>query len=113
MTRGVAVPLAPGAHGAVHHIDPSFPRLMEDRLILLVHHGPHPMHSTHVMHAIHGRPPCGEGTFATPTMESRVTSAASSSSVRFSVPAGRSGSTRYRRSAVLSQTRTSTSSASW
>ena len=38
--------------------------------------------------------PAGGATLATPIIASRVTSAASSSSLSFSVPAGRSGSTR-------------------
>src|SRR5918994_2003288 len=46
----------------------------------------------------------------TPIMESRVTRAASSSSDNPSVPSGRSGSTKYRISALLSHTRTSTAS---
>ena len=45
---------------------------------------------------------------ATPIMESRVTSAASSSSLSASVPSGRRGITRYRMSAVESCTCTST-----
>src|SRR4029453_138990 len=49
-------------------------------------------------------------TFAVPTIESRVTSSASSSSLICSLPAGRSRNTRYRGPAVLSQTRPSTSS---
>src|SRR5260221_5911554 len=52
----------------------------------------------------------GAATLATPTMASRVTSAASSSSDRLSVPAGRSGSTMYRTSELESWTRTSMSS---
>src|ERR1700686_3821335 len=48
---------------------------------------------------------------ATPIIESRVTSAASSSSAISSVSAGRMGSTRYRTSADESHTRISTSSA--
>src|SRR5262249_33849273 len=54
----------------------------------------------------------GATTLATPTMASRVTSPASSSSDRSSAPAGRSGSTMYRTSELLSHTRTSTSSSS-
>ena len=47
---------------------------------------------------------------STPIIESRVTTATSSSSVRSSVPGGRCGNTRYRTSALESQTRISTSS---
>src|SRR5207237_5314438 len=79
----------------------------------------HSVHSTHVVNSVHLliaapyraciRSAHGSFTFATPIIESRVTRRASSSSLSFSEPAGLSGSTRYRTSAVLSQTRTSTS----
>src|SRR2546423_2334380 len=81
---------------------------MEDGLVLLVPDRAHVLHAAHVMHAVHALPPAGVSwTWATPIIASRVTSAASSSSVSFSLPEGLSGSTRYRSSAVLSQTRTS------
>src|SRR5438445_5809763 len=63
-------------------------------LVLFTLNRPHVLHAAHVVHAVHGRTPGGSGTLATPIMASRVTSAASSSSLNFSLPAGRSGSTR-------------------
>src|SRR6185312_688352 len=51
-------------------------------------------------------------TLLTPIMDSRSISFASCCSLRCSVFSGRCGSTRYRISALLSQTRTSTSSSS-
>src|SRR5262249_23187325 len=83
------------------------PRGVEYGLLLLVFGRAHALHAAHVMNAIHPRPPtCGRLTLAT---ASRVTRAARASSPSVSVPAGRSGSTMYRSSEVLSQTRTSTS----
>src|SRR4051794_28261240 len=85
---------------------------MECRLLTFVLDRAHVVHSAHIVDAVHRRSPAGvRSTLAVPIMESRVTSAASASSVRCSLPAGRSGSTRYRISAVLSHTRISTSSA--
>src|SRR5438132_1630733 len=83
---------------------------MKHRFVSLDHHGTHAVHAAHVVDAVHGDAAFGDGTFATPTIASRVTRAASCSSVQPSVPAGRSGRTRYRSSAVESHTRTSTSS---
>jgi hypothetical protein len=55
----------------------------------------HSMHPSHVMNSIHvGEPLALVLTLATPIIESRVTRAASSASVRVSVLAGRSGSTK-------------------
>src|SRR6266516_6530540 len=79
---------------------------MEDRFVLLVFNRPHTVHAAHFVNSVHG-----SLTLATPIMESRVMTAASCSSFSLSLPAGLSGSTRYRTSAVLSQTRTSTASA--
>src|ERR1700730_5191109 len=113
MTRRVDIPLAPGTHGTPQREQTSFPGGVKHRLVFLIFNGTHPMHSAHIVYAVHvGSPSRRAGTFATPTMASRVTKAASSCSLRVSVLAGRSGSTRYRNSAVLSHTRTSTSSAS-
>ncbi len=53
-------------------------------------------------HAAQAATPVGAPTTATPIMASRVTSAASSSSLIPSVPGGRCGSTKYRSSAVTS-----------
>src|SRR4051794_32925961 len=98
------------SHSAVHGIHPGFPPGMKNRLVPLVPDWAHSLYSTQVMHAVHAAPWLpGTYAFATPTMASRVTRPASSSSVIFSVPAGRSGITMYRSSAVLSHTRTSTS----
>src|SRR5204863_3081519 len=111
---GIDVPLAADrSQDARQGIDTPFPFGMKRRLAFFVHDRTHAVHAAHVVDAVHTRPPGFEiVTLLTPIIESRVTSAASCSSVIRSVPAGRSGSTRYRTSAVLSQTRTSTSSSS-
>src|SRR6267154_2609721 len=111
VTRGVNVPLAPGCHGAPQSEDPALPRGVKDRLVFLILNGAHPVHPAHVMYAVHvGFPSRRAVTLATPTIASRVTNAASASTLSFSVPAGRSGSTRYRNSAVLSHSPFSPSS---
>src|SRR5438105_3686077 len=105
MPVGIERPFAPGSQRPVQRVHPAFPDSVKDRLVLLIFDGPHAMHSPHIVYAVHSLSPLAGGfTFATPIMASRVTSAANSSSVRLSVPAGRSGSTRYLNSAVLSQT---------
>src|SRR5262249_10203210 len=83
------------------------------RLVLLRPNGTERLHAPHVVSTVHARAPrLIGGTRATPTIASRVTKAARASSLSPSVPVGRSGKTRNRSSAVLSQTRTSTSSGS-
>ena len=74
--------------------DPPFPWIVKDGLVFLYLDGTETVHAPHVVNAIHGSCPYGAEIFVTPTIESRVTIAASSSSVMFSVPAGRSGSMR-------------------
>ena len=87
--------LPPGAHRARHREHPRLPGRVKHRLVLLVLDRAHAVHAAHVMHAVHARLPSpGGATLATPIMASRVTSAASASSLSSSVPAGRSGSTR-------------------
>src|SRR5205814_9371528 len=92
-----------GAHGAHHRHDAALPRFVEGRLVGLDLDLAEAVHAAHVVHAVH------VGTFGRPApiMLSRVTISASSSSLQPSVPAGRSGSTRKRVSAVESQTRIS------
>src|SRR5262245_58275799 len=107
MTARIDIPLTPRADRTIDRIHAAFPRRMKYGFVLLSLNRTHALHSTHVMNAVHGLPPDGTDTLATPIIESRVTRAASSSSVSFCVSAGRSGSTRYRISAVLSHTRTS------
>src|SRR5579872_4780234 len=104
VTGSVYIPFAPSPHGEREREGPRLPARMEHRLVFLIHDAAHAVHAAHIVDAVHG-----SVTLATPTMASRVTSAASSSSRNDSLPAGRSGSTRYRSSAVLSHTRTSTS----
>src|SRR5262249_7247654 len=111
---GIEIPLTKSAHRPGQCIGSTFPFLMKHRFILLVMNGAHVLHTAHVMHAVHARPPAGGTvTFSTPIIALRVTISASCSSVIFSVPEGRSGRTRYLNSAVLSHTRTSTSSGSF
>src|SRR5207302_8210063 len=91
----VDVPFAPCAHGQRQRKRPRLPGFMENRLIRLVLNRAHALNAAHIVHAIHAPLPSrGMAPMATPTIESRVTSAASASSVSFSLPAGRSGSTR-------------------
>src|SRR3954470_80300 len=94
VTASVDVPLSPRTDRAIDGVDPALPFFVEYRLIFLMPDRAHPVHPTHVMNAVHGLPPSGIATLATPIIESRVTSETSSSSDIFSVPAGRSGSTR-------------------
>ena len=94
MAARVNVRLAPSVDCDVQGVYSPLPSRVKDRLVLLVLDRTHAVHAAHVMNAIHCLPPCGKVTLATPIMASRVTSAASASSVRFSLPAGRSGKTR-------------------
>ena len=85
-----------------HAEDAPLPGRLEDQLAVLARHG---QVVAQILDALVGhrrlrpssprprRATAGAPTFATPIMASRVTSAASSSSVSPSVPAGRSGST--------------------
>src|SRR5262252_5925159 len=111
MAKRIEVPqAAPGSQYARERVHPSLPALVECGLVGLVSNRPHALHAAHVMDAVHaGFSVAPSLTRAVPIIESRVTSAANASSLRRSLPAGRSGSTMYRISAVLSQTRTSTS----
>src|SRR5205809_442954 len=95
VARHVDVPLAQEAGGERHAEDAAFPFVVEDRLVPLGNDGPHPVHASEIMRAVHRRAAfAGAGTLATPIIASRVTSAANCSSLSPSVPAGRSGSTR-------------------
>src|SRR5260221_239563 len=111
MAKRIEVPqAAAGPKYARERIHPSLPALVERALAGLVPDRPHALHAAHVMNAVHaGLSAELRVTRAVPIIESRVTSAANASSLRRSLPAGRSGSTMYRTSDVLSQTRTSTS----
>src|ERR1051326_5381852 len=99
----VDMPFTPSAHRAIERVTPAFPWFVEDRFVLLGANRSHALHAPHVVNAIHDfLPGFGSPAFAVPIIESRVTSAASSSSFRLCVPAGRSGTTRYLISAVRS-----------
>src|ERR1700683_870267 len=88
-------PLVPSPHKPVHPINPPFPGCVINRLVLFVFDGAHILLAPHVMNAVHSWAPfCGGATLATPTIASRVTSAANASSLKCSLSAGRSGSTR-------------------
>ncbi len=90
----VDVPFAPRGQGPGERPDAPLPRFMEDRLVPFVVHSAQAVLTAHVVDAVHGRPPdAGSATRVTPTIVSRVTSAASASSLSPSLPAGRSGST--------------------
>src|SRR5476651_812974 len=101
----VDVEVSVGAHRPHHGHHAALPPMMEGGLVGLDLDFAEAVHAAHVVHAVHdstlGRP--------VPIMLSRVTIAASCSSLQPSVPAGRIGSTRKRVSAVESQTRISVS----
>src|SRR5262245_61792398 len=93
----VDVPFVKSPHRTVQGIRARFPAFMKHRLILLILNRAEALHPTHVMDAVHALAPAlvvGIVTLVTPIMASRVTKAASSSSFSFSLPSGRSGSTR-------------------
>ena len=95
VTCEVDVPLTPRPRCAPQRKHSAFPRMMEYRLVLFFFDRAHALHATHIVHAIHTEDTPGvHVSFATPTIESRVTSAANCSSLNCSVPAGRSGKTR-------------------
>src|SRR5579871_968607 len=79
-----------GLNGVRHCVNPSLPALVKYGFAAGEFDRAHVLHPPHVMDAVHGE----TTTFATPIMASRVTNAASASSLRWAVFAGRSGSTR-------------------
>src|SRR5687767_11427285 len=83
----VDVPLAEKAGGQRERERLALPLAVEDGLVALDVHGTEAVHAAEVVGAVH------RFTSATPIMASRVISAASSSSLSFSVPFGRSGRT--------------------
>ena len=106
----VDVPLAGGTHRHRQRHGLSFPRGMEQRLVGLGPHRPEPLRTPHVMDPVHGAFPACAERLATgkaspvPIMLSRVTKAANSATDSCSLPSGRLGITKYRTSAVESQT---------
>ena len=99
-------------HGALQGEHAPLPLGMERRLVGLGLDLAEPVHAAHVVHAVHDATSSGRLGRPVPIMQSRVTSAASRSSLQPSVPAGRSGSTMKRVSAVESHTRISVSAGS-
>lgn len=94
-SRGVEIPFTPGAHCARNGIASAFPWLMEYGLVLHWLNRSHTVHPAHIVDAVHAVPPsAGGATFATPTIASLVTNVSNSASLIFSVPDGRSGSTK-------------------
>ena len=89
----VAVVAAMEGTGHAQREHPTVPVLVEHAVFLLDHQRAHAVHAAHVVDAVHA-PPSGRFAVPTPTIESRVTSAASASSLQPSVAAGRSGTTR-------------------
>jgi len=71
----------------------TFPRVVEDQLAVGARWGPDTL-GGELLNQFQSVGHAGVSTNATPTIVSRVTSAANSSSVRSSVPAGRCGSTK-------------------
>src|SRR5262249_34692021 len=109
--RHVDVPESGRAHEHLHRERAPLPVGMKHRLVRRLPHFADAMHAPHVMAAVHRALPGSSGR-PVPIMELRVTRFASLSSLQPSVPAGRSGTTMYRVSAVESQTRMSVSGAS-
>ena len=70
----------------------ALPSGVEDRLVRLRRDRAEALRAAEIVRAVHAVP--GESGSPVPIMESRVTSAASSSSLQPSVPAGRIGTTR-------------------
>src|SRR5262249_55016259 len=99
-------------HGALHGEHAALPRRMEHGLVRLRLNLAEAVHAAHVVHAVHAASSFGDFGRPVPIMQSRVTSCASWSSFRLSLPAGRIGSTMKRVSAVESQTRISVSAGS-
>ena len=89
----VAEPIDRETGGKRHDLQetagPALPRLMKRRLVALGVDHAEAVHAAQVVDGVHFA-----ATLPTPIMESRVTRAASSCSVSFSVPDGRSGKTR-------------------
>ena len=84
-----------GAQGVAHREEACLPAVVKDRLVRFRDDLAEAVHAPHVVDAVHRRAPlAGKATFATPIMESRVTSSASSASPIPSVSGGRSGITR-------------------
>src|SRR5262249_38740294 len=91
----ISIPFAPGPERGPDGLQASLPARMKHRLGLLRLDRTEVLHPAHVVDAVHPFVPSLDGTIMpTPIMESRVTNAASASSLNPSVPAGRSGNTR-------------------
>src|SRR5215471_12683428 len=90
----------PAAEGRHHHSeDTAFPIVVKHRLVRLRPDRPEAVHSAKIVNAVHGDALlcCDQGggpAIAVPIIASRVTQAASRSSLQPSVPAGRIGSTK-------------------
>src|SRR5215831_19214967 len=90
----------PAAEGRHHHSeDAALPIIMKYRLVRLRPDRPEAVHSAKIVNTVHGDALrcCDQGggpTIAGPIIASRVTQAASRSSLQLSVPAGRIGNTR-------------------
>src|SRR5262249_40860983 len=98
------------AHRHGHPEDAALPRLVEHELAVLPRQRGGALHIGDLTPPDRSHPAAGAGRppTATPIIASRVTKPASSASLSRSVPAGRSGSTRYLSSALESQMRIST-----
>src|SRR5580704_19054574 len=93
MPARINVPFPESGCCAVERQNAALPRLVKDRLVGLRRDRPHLMHAAHIVDAVHREAPASV-TLAVPIIASRVTRAASSSSLICSEPAGRSGNTR-------------------
>ena len=91
----VDVPLSPGSEGLDHGVNAGLPAVVEHGLVRLGLDGAEAVHPAHIVNAVHRLAPGpSAATSAVPIMLSRVTRAASCSSVMPPVPTGRSGRTR-------------------
>ena len=90
----VEVPASEKAASEGEGEDAPLPLDVEHRLVRLRPHRPEAVHAAEIVAPVHRfRPSAGARASPTPIIESRVTSAASSSSLMPSVPEGRRGTT--------------------
>jgi len=94
VAAGIDGPGAEDADGAAHRQHAPLPAVMKDRLIGLGLDLAEAVHAAHIVNAVHQATSLGFFGRPVPTIESRVMSLASRSSLQPSVPAGRIGTTR-------------------
>src|SRR5690348_13231331 len=70
VTASVNVPLFPRTDRAINCVDPALPFFVEYGLVFVMLNRAHPVHPAHIMNAVHGFPPPGAATLATPDRKS-------------------------------------------